>query len=228
MNYVTYVNKQETGRFIMSFTCATCPSWACVLANVMSCPACISQHMVTSCIRALANIRWSHLVYVHWPTYGPVLCALANVLSWHACTSQHMVMFCVFALANIKVTSCMCALTNIESHTVYALTNIMSCFSVWTDQHMVMSSVCTSKHMVLFLCVQANIWSCFCVCMSQHTVLFWMCTSQQSHCVITVTVIAKWQVLCHPSLVTDCRLYQCSSVICLQSMPHRKISPTVS
>jgi len=114
----------------------------------------------------------------------PVLCALANIQSCPLWTSQ------------FKVTSRMCALANIKSHLVCVLTNIRCCFSVWTG----LVCVC--------VCVQANIWPCFYACMSQHTVLSWMCTSQHNHCVITVTVIAKWQVLSHPSLVTNCRSYQ--------------------
>ena len=165
---------------------------------------CTGQHTAPFCV--CAN---QHMV-LFFCVNGSCVCSLANILSCLVCTSQ------------FKVTSCMCALANTQPHLVGALTKIWSCFSVQRGPVFALANTLSC-----LVCAQANIWSCFYVCTSQHTVLSWMCSSQHSHCDITTTVTANWLVHSHPSLVTDCRLYQCSTAILLQSVSQRKISSTV-
>jgi hypothetical protein len=111
---------------------------------------CTGQHMmVTSWICALVNIWWSHLVYVQWPTNGPVLCALDNLRSHLVCVHwpKHGP---VFMCEQVNILSCLVC--------VCALFNIWSC-PVCTSQHAVLSCVCTSKHMFLFLGVHKSTYS---------------------------------------------------------------------
>ena len=96
----------------------------------------------------------------------PVLCALANVMSCPVWTSQ------------FKVTSCMCALTNIQSHLVCVCVCKPTYSAVALCEQVLCVCVCVcalAKILSCLVCVHKKTNGPVFVCTSQYMVLFFMC-----------------------------------------------------